>query len=62
MELSIDASDIIEDACSDLHEDAMDNISDKDQEELQTLLNKWCKENKSGTTTYYANFKVGIEL
>jgi len=62
LDLSMDASSIIEDACSDLHEDAMDNISDKDQEELQTLLNQWCENNKSGTTTYYANFKVGIEL
>jgi len=62
MELSMDASSIIENACSDLHEDAMDNISDKDQKELQTLLDKWCEENKAGTTTYYADFKVGVLL
>jgi len=34
MDLSMDASDIIENACSDLHEDAMDNISDEDEKEL----------------------------
>jgi len=62
MELSIDASDIIEDACSDLHEDAMDNISDEDQKELQSLLDKWCEDNKQGTITYYADFSVGILL
>jgi len=56
----MDASNIIEDACSDLHEDAMDNISNKDQEELQALLDKWCEENSAGTTSYYADYKVGI--
>ena len=60
IELSMDAFNIIEDACSDLYEDAMDNISDKDQKELQLLLDKWCKDNRQGTTTYYADFKVGI--
>lgn len=62
MDLTMDASDIIENACSDLHEDAMDNISDKDQKELQILLNQWCENNKAGTTTYYADFKVGVKL
>ena len=62
IDLSMDAYNIIEDACSDLHEDAMDNISDEDQSELQLLLDKWCEDNKQGTTTYYADFKVGIEL
>ena len=62
MELSMDASNIIEDACSDLHEDARDNISDEDQKELQVLLDKWCEENKQGTTTYYADYSVSIIL
>jgi len=62
MDLSIDASDIIENACSDLHEDAMDNISNKDEKELQTLLDKWCEDNKAGTTTYYADYKIGVML
>jgi len=62
LDLSIDASSIIEDACSDLHEDSMDNISDEDQNELQELLDKWCENNRHGTTTYYADFNVGINL
>lgn len=62
IDLSIDASNVIEDACSELHEDAMDNISDEDQKELQTLLDKWCKDNQAGTTTYYADYKIGILL
>jgi len=62
IELSIDAYDIIENACSDLHEDAMDNISDEDQKELQMLLDKWCEDNRAGTTTYYADFTVRVNL
>jgi len=62
IELSIDASDIIENACSDLHKDARDNISDEDQKELQVLLDKWFENNKQGTTSYYADFSVGINL
>jgi len=62
IDLSIDASNIIEDACSDLHEDAMDNISDKDQKELQLFLDKWCEENNAGTTSYYADFSIRVNL
>ncbi|MDD4188272.1 MAG: hypothetical protein PHX04_05925 [Bacilli bacterium] len=62
MDLSMDASSLLEDVCSDLHEDAMDNISDADQKELQTLLDKWCENNKQGTTTYYADYSVGVIL
>jgi len=62
IDLSMDASDIIEDACSDLHENAMDNISDEDQKELQMLLDKWCEDNRQGTTSYYVDFSVGIKL
>lgn len=62
VDLSMNASNIIEMATEDLHEDAMDNISGEDEKELQDLLDQWCEKNKSGTTTYYADFKVGIQL
>jgi len=62
LELSIDSSDILENACSDLHEGAMDNISAQDEEKLQVLLDQWCEENSSGTTTYYVDYKIGIKL
>jgi len=62
MELSIDASDVIENACSDLHEDARDNISVQEEKSLQILLDQWCEENKQGTKTYYADYSVGILL
>ena len=38
MELTMDASDIIENSCSDLHEDAMDNISDEDQKRTSGFI------------------------
>ena len=62
IDLSMDASNIIEDSCSDLHEDAMDNISDEDKNDLQELLDKWCEDNRQGTTSYYADYSVGIIL
>lgn len=62
LDLQIDAYDVIEDACNDLHEDAMDNISDSDQKELQVLLDKWCEDNRQGSTSYYVDFSVGIKL
>jgi len=62
MNIKINAYDIIEDACDDLHEDAMDNIGSNEEEKLQMLLDEWCEENSSGTTTYYADCKVGIVL
>jgi len=62
MDMSIDASDVIENACSDLHEEAENNIARKDIDELQTFLDQWCKNNSAGTTTYYADYKVGIVL
>ena len=62
IDISMDAYSVIEDACSDLHEDAMDNIGDTNEKELQEFLDKWCEKNKQGTTTYYADFTVGILL
>ena len=62
IDMSIDASDIIENACSDLHEEAENNISRQGMEELQTFLDQWCEKYGAGTTTYYADYKVGILL
>lgn len=52
-EISIDAADVAESACSDLHEDAYENC---DKDSLQQLLDGWCNE-QSGTTTYYPCYK-----
>lgn len=57
-EIYIDASNVIEDACSDLHEDANDNC---DYKSLQTLLDSWCKD-QTGTTTYYPCYKEYVKI
>ncbi|BBF41977.1 hypothetical protein lbkm_0657 [Lachnospiraceae bacterium KM106-2] len=52
-EMSITASDVIENACDGLHDDAADNC---DYKSLQKILDDWCKE-QTGTTTYYPCYK-----
>lgn len=59
VELTLDAMQIIENACEELHEDAVSNI--KDEEELQLFLNNWCKK-QTGTDTYIVNYKYAIEV
>lgn len=61
IEMSIDATTIIEMATDDLHEDAMDYISSKDRQELQDYLNKWCKK-QTGTTTYYVDYNKTVRI
>ena len=51
--IHMDANNLIEYACSDLHEDAVENCN---TDELQKLLDKWCKE-QTGTSTYYPCYK-----
>ena len=61
VKMSIDARDIIDRACEELHEDALDNISDKDTEELQEYLDSWCKR-QTGTTTYYPDYREYVRV
>lgn len=56
--ISIDATDIIEDASRNLHEDAMEEC---DEKSLQKLLDDWCKE-QIGTTTYYPCFEKYVKI
>ena len=51
--ISADASYVIENACQELHEDA---IEECDESSLQKLLDDWCKE-QTGTTTYYPSYE-----
>jgi hypothetical protein len=62
MELSLDADCILENACDNLHENAMNNISSNEIRELQDLLDQWAEKIKEETTTYYADYKIGILL
>ncbi len=61
VDISMDADSIIESACKELHEDAEDNISGQDREELQELLDNWCKK-QTGTTTLYPNYKKYVRV
>jgi len=57
-DLSIDAGNIIESACDDLHEDASDNF---DYESLQKMLNEWC-DKQSGTTSYTPDYTMYVKV
>lgn len=57
-EISVDATDVVESACSDLHEEAYRNC---DKDTLQRLLDDWC-EKQSGTTTYYPCYKGYVTI
>ena len=54
----IDAANVIEDACTSLHEDAYEQC---DEKSLQELLDDWCKE-QTGTTTYYPCYKQYVVI
>lgn len=59
--ISIDADNIIQNVVEDLWEDARDNISLDDENELQEFLDKWCKK-QSGTTTYEVDYRYAIKV
>lgn len=61
VDISMDADSIIESACEELHEDAYENISDKDIKELQNMLDEWCKK-QTGTRTVYPNYKKYVRV
>lgn len=59
--IEMDAGDIIENACEDLHEDAMDSISYEDKKELQKLLDEWCNK-QTGAKTAYPCYKEYVKV
>ena len=61
IDISMDAANIIEDACEELHEDAYDSISGKDIDELQNFLDKWCGK-QTGTNTCFPSYKEYIKV
>lgn len=54
----IDAANVIEDACTNLHEDAYEQC---DEASLQKLLDDWCRK-QTGTTTYYPHYKQYVVI
>ncbi len=57
----MDADNIIESACEELHDNTEDNISYKDRKDLKVLLGNWCKK-QTGTTTLYPNYKKYVRV
>lgn len=53
-DLHIDAETIIEQACEEMYEDAIDNISMDAQDELQSNLDDWCA--KQQMSSYYPDY------
>lgn len=60
VKLEMSAKDIIESACEELYEDAYDDISQRDEKELQKYLDDWCKE--QNLTTYYPDYKEYVKV
>lgn len=61
VDISIDADQIVETACEELHDDVSENISGDDRKELQNMLNEWCKK-QTGTRTVYPNYKKYVRV
>lgn len=55
-----DASDLVEDACEELFEEAAANISREDINSLQDFLVQWTNKVKGDTTTFWPDYKIGI--
>ena len=58
--MKINAFDIVENACEELFEDAMDQVDNIN--ELQTFIDEWIEKNARGTDSYYPNYKYGVIL
>lgn len=56
------ATDLVAEACEELHEEAESNISKEDIDRLQSLLSQWAEEVEGATTTYFPDYKYGIVL
>lgn len=57
--LTLDAYTIVENACEELHEDALDNIY-SGIDDLQDMLNKWVDKNGGSATTYCPDYNFAI--
>ena len=60
-DISMDAGSIVEDACEQLHEDALESISYDDMKELQNFLDEWCAK-QTGTRTLYPCYKEYVRV
>ena len=61
-ELTMDAGSIIEDACEDLHDEALYSIGTEGPVELQAIVDAWCAKYGDGCTTYHPDYTRAILL
>lgn len=54
------AGDLVSNACEELYEGAEANIAEDKINRLQEFLDQWVAEVKSGTTTYWPDYKIAI--
>lgn len=59
--IGFDINWLIDNACEELHEEAQEQISNQDREELQQLLDKW-SEKQTGTKTYYEDERYMVRI
>ena len=59
--ISVDADNLIENACEELHEEAIESICIDDKIRLQEFLDAWCEE-QTGTTTYYPCYEKYVAI
>jgi hypothetical protein len=57
VQISFDAESVIDNACSDLHEDAYDQIPAEAFEEMQAFFDKWAEKYGKPTTSYSPDYK-----
>lgn len=62
MELTLDARNIVEEGCNELHEEATNSISSTQMEQLQFFLENWCDNVKDSTRTYFPDYTIGVVM
>lgn len=60
-QITLNARDMVSNACEELWEEAYYQISEEDIKELQEYLDEWCKK-QTGTMTYTPNYNYAIKV
>jgi len=58
--MQINAQNVVENACEELFEDAMDFVYNINN--LQKFIDNWIEQNARGADTYYPDYKYGVIL
>lgn len=61
-ELHIDMTNVIENACEDLGDDAVDQIDWNAVKQLQQIVDNWCKKDSGVSKYYYPNYNYKVKI